>query len=61
MKYKALTRFWNNGKVDGKIFLESEQINPEELTSEEFDSYLDEFDSFEKAMEFINKTIKPSS
>jgi hypothetical protein len=53
MKYFVVSKFYNSGKVEACILLESEitdDVRTEE--KEDYDQYVDEFPSYEEADEF---------
>jgi hypothetical protein len=53
MKYYVVSKFFDNGKVQAEILLESEKT--EDIKSEmkeNYDQYVDTFDSYEEAEKF---------
>ena len=56
MKYYVISRFYDNGKVETEILLESEyKGQPAHAETAHFDEYCDEFDSLEKAEAFAEE------
>jgi hypothetical protein len=57
MKYYVETKFFNNGKTSGRMYLESEAVSLDKTPYTEcknYDRYVDEFASYEKAGKFLN-------
>ena len=58
MKYYVRSRFYDNGKIETKMFLESEAFDMDRTNKEtnNYDEYWDEFPTWEQAQEFIEES-----
>lgn len=54
MKWYVVSRYYSNGLIEGKIFADDEIKNTTGyIELEEYDRYVDQFDSIQEAMQFM--------